>query len=34
LERIELAKAMWRNGEFPTIPGDNDEFIPLPEDAA
>jgi hypothetical protein len=34
LERIERAKAMWRNGEFPTIPGDNDEFIPLPEDAA
>ena len=34
LERIELAKAMWRKGEFPKIPGDSDEFIPLPEDAA
>ena len=32
-ERIELAKAMWRKGEFPKIPGDSDEFIPLPEDA-
>jgi hypothetical protein len=31
-ERIELAKNMWRNREFPTIPGDSDEFIPLPED--
>ena len=32
LERIELAKKMWRKGQFPTIPGDSDEFIPLPED--
>jgi hypothetical protein len=32
LERIELAKEMWRKGQFPTVPGDSDEFIPLPED--
>lgn len=31
-ERIELAKKMWRDGAFPKIPGDNDEFIPLPDD--
>lgn len=31
-ERIEFAKSMWRDGEFPTIPGDDEEFIPLPED--
>ena len=30
-DRIEQAKADWRNGRFPTIPGDDDEFIPLPE---
>lgn len=29
-ERIEQAKADWRNGRFPEVPGD-DEFIPLPE---
>ena len=29
-ERIELAKRMWRNREFPTVPGDEEEFIPLP----
>ncbi|MGI4877665.1 MAG: pirin family protein [Janthinobacterium lividum] len=28
-ERIEQAKADWRAGRFPTVPGD-DEFIPLP----
>lgn len=31
-ERIEQAKADWREGRFPAVPGD-DEFIPLPEDA-
>lgn len=30
-ERIERAKDDWRNGRFPLIPSDNDEFIPLPE---
>jgi redox-sensitive bicupin YhaK (pirin superfamily) len=30
-ERIEQAKAEWRNQRFPTIPGDADDFIPLPE---
>ena len=30
-ERIEQAKADWRQQRFPTIPGDNLEFIPLPE---
>lgn len=29
-ERIEQAKADWREGRFPPVPGD-DEFIPLPE---
>jgi redox-sensitive bicupin YhaK (pirin superfamily) len=29
-ERIEAAKADWRKGRFPHVPGD-DEFIPLPE---
>jgi redox-sensitive bicupin YhaK (pirin superfamily) len=29
-ERIEAAKADWREGRFPPVPGDN-EFIPLPE---
>jgi len=29
-ERIEQAKADWREGRFPTVPGDEDEFIPLP----
>ena len=31
-ERIEQAKEDWRNGRFETIPGDDVEFIPLPED--
>jgi redox-sensitive bicupin YhaK (pirin superfamily) len=31
-ERIEQAKHDWRNGAFPKVPGDEDEFIPLPED--
>lgn len=30
-ERIERAKADWREGRFAAVPGD-DEFIPLPED--
>jgi len=29
-ERIEQAKADWKAGRFPTVPGD-DEFIPLPD---
>jgi len=29
-ERIEQAKADWREGRFPTIPGDNAEYTPLP----
>lgn len=30
-ERIEQAKADWLAGRFPIVPGDSDEFIPLPE---
>lgn len=30
-ERINQAKDDWRAGRFPTIPGDDQEFIPLPE---
>ena len=30
-ERIEQAKAEWRSGRFDTVPGDEAEFIPLPE---
>jgi redox-sensitive bicupin YhaK (pirin superfamily) len=30
-ERINQAKADWKAGRFPTVPGDGDEFIPLPE---
>jgi len=29
-ERLHAAKEQWRKGEFPTIPNDNEEFIPLP----
>lgn len=29
-ERIEQAKADWRDGRFPKVPGDEIEFIPLP----
>jgi redox-sensitive bicupin YhaK (pirin superfamily) len=29
-ERIEQAKQDWRNQSFPKVPGDEDEFIPLP----
>lgn len=28
-DRIEQAKDDWKNGRFPTIPGDDKEFIPL-----
>jgi redox-sensitive bicupin YhaK (pirin superfamily) len=31
LERIERAKADWREGRFPLVPGDEIERIPLPE---
>jgi redox-sensitive bicupin YhaK (pirin superfamily) len=31
--RIERAKDDWRNGRFPKVPGDEIEFIPLPEPA-
>ncbi|AQZ96284.1 pirin family protein [Halopseudomonas phragmitis] len=30
-ERIDQAKADWKARRFPTVPGDEDEFIPLPE---
>lgn len=30
-ERIEQAKQEWKTGRFDTVPGDEDEFIPLPE---
>lgn len=30
-ERIEQAKDDWKNGRFPTVPGDDKEFIPIPE---
>lgn len=30
-ERIEQAKADWREGRFANVPGDEEEFIPLPE---
>jgi redox-sensitive bicupin YhaK (pirin superfamily) len=30
-DRIEQAKADWKNGRFGTVPGDEAEFIPLPE---
>ena len=32
-ERIEQAKDDWRSGRFGKVPGDEDEFIPLPPDA-
>ncbi|MBV9970913.1 MAG: pirin family protein, partial [Xanthobacteraceae bacterium] len=32
-ERIEQAKAEWKSGRFDTVPGDGQEFIPLPEEA-
>jgi len=30
-ERIEQAKRDWVEGRFPLVPGDEEEFIPLPE---
>jgi len=30
-ERINQAKADWREGRFARVPGDEQEFIPLPE---
>jgi redox-sensitive bicupin YhaK (pirin superfamily) len=30
-ERIERAKSDWKEGRFGKIPGDDVEFIPLPE---
>lgn len=29
-ERIEQAKDDWQNRRFPTVPGDEEDFIPLP----
>jgi redox-sensitive bicupin YhaK (pirin superfamily) len=31
-QRLEQAKQDWRAGRFPRVPGDDVEFIPLPED--
>jgi len=31
LARIERAKRDWKDGRFPKVPGDDAEFIPLPE---
>ena len=30
-ERIEMAKEEWAKGRFDTVPGDEEEFIPLPD---
>jgi redox-sensitive bicupin YhaK (pirin superfamily) len=30
-DRIERAKRDWKEGRFPKVPGDEDEYIPLPE---
>ena len=30
-ERIEQAKRDWKEGRFPKVPGDENEFIPLPD---
>jgi redox-sensitive bicupin YhaK (pirin superfamily) len=30
-ERIEQAKADWKAGRFDTVPGDDEECIPLPD---
>jgi redox-sensitive bicupin YhaK (pirin superfamily) len=32
-ERIEQAKAEWKSGRFDSVPGDAEEFIPLPANA-
>lgn len=31
-DRIEQAKEEWARGQFDTVPGDEDDFIPLPDD--
>tara|TARA_R110002020_G_scaffold26512_9_gene85873 strand:- start:166 stop:1071 length:906 start_codon:yes stop_codon:yes gene_type:complete len=31
-ERIEQAKQDWKSGRYDTVPGDSEEFIPLPDD--
>lgn len=31
IERIEQAKLDWKNGRFDKVPGDEEEFIPLPD---
>jgi redox-sensitive bicupin YhaK (pirin superfamily) len=33
-ERIARAKQEWKDGAFGLIPGDDKEFIPLPEERA
>jgi hypothetical protein len=30
-DRIERAKRDWKEGRFPKVPGDEVEFVPLPE---
>ena len=30
-ERIEHAKTDWKLQQFPSVPGDDQEFIPLPQ---
>jgi redox-sensitive bicupin YhaK (pirin superfamily) len=30
-ERLEQAKRDWKEGRFPKVPGDDVEFIPLPD---
>ncbi|WP_137754272.1 pirin family protein [Sphingopyxis sp. L1A2A] len=30
-DRINQAKHDWKDGKFPLVPGDSDEFIPIPE---
>ena len=30
-ERIEQAKRDWKGGRFPKVPGDDVEFVPLPD---
>ena len=30
-ERIEQAKRDWKEGRFPKVPGDDKEFIPIPD---
>ena len=30
-DRIDEAKRAWKAGEFPKVPGDEKEWIPIPE---